>query len=182
MLSIIVAVARNMAIGRDNKLLWHLSDDLKYFKSVTQGHPVIVGRNTFISLGKPLPGRQNIVVLGEFFDEYYKDLGDTFSVSPSGGKIFDNEGIIYCQTLEDALKMGESISEEAFIIGGGSIYRATMDIADKLYITEVDVVIEDADTFFPEIDNETWRVESKGKTLRDEKAGLEYRFVTYLRK
>lgn len=171
-----------MAIGRDNKLLWHLPDDLKYFKKVTSGHPVIVGRNTFISLGRPLPNRQNIVVLGEFFDEYYKDLGDSYETSPSGGKIFDNEGIIYCETLDDAIKMGESISDEAFIIGGGSIYRATMDIADKLYITEVDVVIEDADTFFPEIDLGIWAIEERSETQKDEKTGLEFRFVTYVRK
>ena len=182
MLSIIVAVAKNMAIGKDNKLLWHISEDLKYFKNVTKGHPVIVGRNTFISLGKPLPNRQNIVVLGEFFEEYYNDLGDSFSVSPSGGKIFDSDGVIYCQTLDDALKMGESISDEAFIIGGGSIYKATMEMADKLYITEVDVVIEDADTFFPEIDGLMWKIENKGETLRDEKSGYGFRFVTYTKK
>ncbi len=129
-ISIIAAVAKNLAIGKDNKLLWHLPEDLKRFKEVTSGHPVLMGQKTYESLGKPLPDRVNIIIT---LDKDYKAPGCvvTFSLD---------------QALEEAKKTG---ADEVFVIGGGSIYRQFLPIADKLYITEVDKEFE-ADTFFPD--------------------------------
>lgn len=183
MLSTIVAIASNRAIGRDNQLLWHLPEDLRYFKSVTEGHPVIVGRNTFHSLGRPLPKRTNVVALGEFFEEDHKTLGGEIELLPSGGKCFRHNNVVYCQALNDAIDLGKEIDPvAAFIIGGASIYKATLGIVDKLYITEVDVVVEDADTFFPEIDLSIWKEDRRSETFRDDNSGLNFRFLTYIRK
>ncbi len=163
MISIIAAVAPNLAIGKENKLLWHISEDLKYFKKTTAGHTVIMGYNTFLSLNcKPLPNRTNIVITKRI-------------------KNNENDNYITVMSLEAAL--GEvKEDEEVFIIGGGMLYKSSIQLADKLYITQVDINIEDADTFFPEIDPSIWREDWRSETMKDEKTGKEFRFVTYLRK
>lgn len=158
--NIIVAVADNLAIGRDNALLWHISEDLRYFKSVTSGHTVIMGRNTFLSIGRPLPKRRNIVITRD----------------PSVCSLDKVEGIVCANSLEAALE--ECLSggdKEVFIIGGGQIYAHAMQYADTLYLTRVHTVIEDADTFFPQIDS-SWVSVSQGETMTDAQSGLDFRF------
>ena len=131
MISIICAIGKNKAIGRDNKLLWDIPHDLKHFKEITAGHPVIMGRKTFESIGRPLPNRTNIIVTRD--------------------KSYQQDKCLVANSLEEAIEKGKEIdSEEVFIIGGGSVYAQAIDLVDKLYLTIVDDVIEDADTFFPE--------------------------------
>ncbi|MDG2500796.1 MAG: dihydrofolate reductase [Porticoccaceae bacterium] len=140
-LSLIVAVSRNGVIGLNNQLPWHLPEDLKYFKSVTMGKPIVMGRKTYDSIGRPLPGRTNIVI-----------TRDAHWSAP---------GVEVAQTLEDALKLGEAACaaagvEEIMVIGGEQIYRMTLDSADRLYLTQVDAEVE-GDAFFPEIDASIWQ-------------------------
>lgn len=149
--SIIVAKAKNNAIGKDNQLLWHISEDLKRFKALTMGHPIIMGRKTFESIGRPLPGRRNIVI----------------------SRNFTREGVETASSVEDALARCQG-EDEIFITGGGEIYRQTMDIADRLYITDVDCE-PDGDTFFPEIDPGLWKEDA-----REDHEG--YSFVNYTRR
>lgn len=160
---IIVAVAANMAIGRGNDLPWHISEDLKHFKSLTSGHPVIMGRRTFESLGQPLPKRTNIVVTRGFD-------------AP--------EGVLQAGSLEEAFSLAEELLPEdgrCFVIGGGRLYAAAMDSCDRLFITHVHTSVEDADTFFPDIDPEKWIAGERSAVLHDEKSGLDFEFVTYTR-
>ena len=163
---IIVAIADNNAIGRDNALLWHISEDLKFFKRTTSGCPVIMGRKTFESIGRPLPKRTNIVVSSGF------DAPD---------------GVIVVASLEEAYKhaadTGESGEEpeRCFIIGGGRIYAQTVSDADRLIVTHVRTVIEDADTFFPPIDPSVLKVEERSQMMHDEESGYDFEFVTYTR-
>ena len=127
---IIVAIADNNAIGKDNALLWHISEDLKFFKRTTTGCPVIMGRKTFESIGRPLPKRTNIVV-SRGFD------------AP--------EGIIVVGSLSEAYTVADGSYERCFVIGGGQIYAQALADADRLIVTHVHTVIEDADTYFPQI-------------------------------
>ena len=159
MLSIIVAIAKNNAIGKDNQLLWHISEDLKYFKRITSGHAVIMGWNTFHSIGKPLPNRRNIVI-----SETQQPI----------------EGTIVVPDLATALEqiVGD---EEAFVIGGGITYRQALPFAQKLYITYVDENY-DADTFFPEIDKQQWQEISREDHACGEKFPYPFSFVVYERK
>lgn len=167
MISIIVAKARNNAIGRDNQMLWHISGDLKYFKKVTLGHPVIMGYNTWLSIGaKPLPGRKNIVV-----SRRHSALHEC--------------GAEFCSTLEEALAAARTSgtgSEEIFVIGGGQLYARAMSLADRLYITEVDTSVDDAQVYFPEIEPAIWSEETRSALLHDDRSGYDYAFVTYARK
>lgn len=161
MLNIIVAIAANNAIGKDNKLLWHLSEDLKYFKKTTLGSPIIMGRKTWKSLPfKPLPKRENIVIST---NKDYKPEGATLVHSTE-------EAVEYCNKLE-----------KCFIIGGETIYKALMPFCDKLYITKVYKDFE-ADTFFPEIEEDKWALESESEMQKDEESGLEFQFLVYTRK
>ncbi len=164
MISIIVAVAKNYAIGKDNKLLWHLSEDLKYFKRTTSGHPVIMGWNTFLSVGgRPFPNRRNIIV-NNAMEDGQRDGYEVFS------------------DLDRALAAAQTTDEQVFVIGGGMMYRTSLPKADRLYITEVDVVIEDADTFFPEIDRSVWKESSRSEKMHDDGTGYDFHFVVYDRK
>lgn len=167
MLSIIVAVAENDAIGRKNELLWHLSEDLKYFKSVTTGHPVIMGRKTYESIGRPLPGRRNIVVSrsGNVTGEIRNPQTTTLEVAGS---------------LEEAFALARG-GEEFFVIGGGQIYNQAFARADRLYITKIEARAEDADTFFPEVEAHTWKVIKESDKIRDAGNGIDFRFVVYER-
>ena len=159
-LSIIVAVSENNAIGKDNNLLWHISEDLKHFKEITSGHSVLMGRKTFESLGKKLPNRRNIVI----------------TRNPD----YTAEGCEMASSLEDAVRLcaGE---EEVFVIGGGEIYRQAMDMASKLYLTVVHKVYE-ADTFFPVIDSSCWKEISREDFFFVAKFEYPYSFIEYCRK
>ncbi len=160
-LSIIVAVAENNVIGKDNQLIWHLSEDLKRFKQITSGHSVIFGLNTYQFLPvKPLPKRKNIVIS--------QDPGITF------------EGAITVGSIEEALEICKD-ETEVFICGGASIYRQFLPMADKLYLTKVLEAFE-GDTFFPEIDANKWELKSESDIFTDEKNGIRFRFVDYVRK
>ena len=136
-ISLVVAASQNNVIGRDNQLPWHLPEDLEYFKSVTMGKPILMGRRTFDSIGRPLPGRRNIVIT--------RDLE------------WDAEGVEVVNSVDDALAAGSlANSDEIMIIGGAQIYRECLPIADRLYLTRVEAEI-DGDAFFPDIDLKQWR-------------------------
>ena len=171
MISIIVAVAANNAIGRGNRLLWHLPQDLKYFKEVTTGHPVVMGRKTYESIGRPLPGRRNIVLTrsGKLENVPIKNPATTTLEAISG--------------IEEFLKLAqEAPQEEFFILGGGELYRTMLPYADKLYITHIEATVEDADTFFPQIEPEIWSLERCSQRYSDQENNLEFRFALYTRK
>ena len=159
MISIIVAVAENGVIGSDNQMPWHISEDLRRFKAVTTGHPVIMGRKTFESLGRPLPNRTNVVI----------------TRNPS----YKVDGATVVGSLDEALALFPG-DGEVFVIGGGEIYRQAMDIADRLYITRVGTEFE-GDTRFPEIDDSRWRVTWREAHPRGEKFPHPFEFVNYQR-
>lgn len=157
---IIVAVADNGAIGINGTMPWHISEELKYFKKTTMGCPVIMGRTTFESLGKALPGRKNIVLTS-------RDI--------------DCEGVVKVSSFEEAFAACEDV-EKCFVIGGASVYAKLVNQVDRLYITEVHTTIVDADAYFPKINCDIWREISRSVRFRDEKSGLEYEFVVYDKK
>ena len=158
---IIVAISDNNAIGRDNQLLWHISEDLKFFKRTTLGCPVIMGRKTFESIGRALPKRVNIVVSRAF------NTGEEVAVATS---------------LEAAFKIAEETNlEQCFVIGGGQIYAQALSMVDSLIVTHVHTVIEEADTFFPEIDPVIWQVAERSELFHDEESGYDFAFVKYIR-
>ncbi|MBB6500015.1 dihydrofolate reductase [Pedobacter cryoconitis] len=159
-ISIIVAIAEDHGIGKDNQLLWHLPADLKHFKNTTSGHTVIMGRKTFDSVGKPLPNRRNIVI--------------TRSAS------LGIPGVEVVNTLEAAIALCDQ-NEEVFIVGGAEIYKMAMNITDKIYLTVVKGNF-DADTFFPAIDPDIWKEESSISHEPDEKNTRGYTFSTLVRK
>lgn len=143
--SLIVAMSQNRVIGRQNQMPWHLPDELKYFKRVTMGKPVVMGRNTFESIGKPLPGRPNIIV----------------TRNPD----YDADGISIVASVEESLELAEQLTErdanaEVMVIGGAQIFAVTLPLADRLYLTEVHAVV-DGDVFFPEFSPIDWRLVSR---------------------
>jgi len=156
--TIIVAAAENNAIGKDNQLIWHLSDDLKRFKKLTSGHHIIMGRKTFESFPKPLPNRTHVVITRQ----------ENYEVP---------EGVIVVNSLADAIDVAKNDSQ-AFIIGGGEIYRQALLFADKIELTRVHHNFE-ADTFFPELDNTQWKEVSNVFHPKDEKHEYEFSFITY---
>lgn len=157
-LSAIVAIDQNNAIGKDNKLPWHLPEDLKFFKRTTMGKPVLMGRKTFESLGKPLPGRLNIVISSR------EDLP-----LPDGVKLHSN-------LLDGIAEMNEAGTDEGFIIGGGQIFKEAMPLLDRLYVTHVDTAVEGADVFFPDIDHAYWKISWEEEHPADEKHAYAYTF------
>ena len=152
--SMIVAIGSNNEIGKNNDLLWYLPSDLKFFKATTMGKSIIMGRKTFQSLPKALPGRKNIVI--------------------SSDSNFNAPGAVVVTDIDAALK--ESETEEVFIIGGASIYKAYFPVADKLYITEVEFEDKEADVYFPEIDLTMWNKEILDE---GEENGLKFRHILY---
>ena len=168
MLSIIVAVAQNGAIGRNNELLWHISEDLKYFKNTTTGHPVIMGRKTYESIGRPLPGRRNIVLTRGVVDVPPIKNPQTTSIET-------------VTSLEEVLRLSQG-DEEFFVMGGGMLYNATFEMADYLYLTKIFATAEDADTFFPKVEEQMWELVKEGEIMHDEENGIEYQFTVYKRK
>lgn len=159
MLSIIVAVAKNNVIGKNNQLIWHLPEDLKRFKEITSGHTIIMGRKTFESLGRVLPNRKHIVLCND------ADL-----------KICDENVTI----VDDINKLEKYINEEEenFIIGGATIYKLLLPKADKLYITKINQEF-DGDVYFPEISEENWKITQRVKGKKDEKNPYDYEYITY---
>lgn len=158
---LIVAIGEKNEIGVRGTLPWHLSEDLKYFKRVTSGYPVIMGRTTYFSLPfRPLKGRKNIVL----------NLG--------GDPIPE---VICANSFEEAFAAAEPC-ERSFIMGGASVYRAAIDMMDRLFITHVHTTVPEADAFFPEINPDIWKVESRSEMFRDEETGYDFEFVVYVRK
>lgn len=160
MITLVVAKSDNQVIGRDNQLIWKLSSDLKRFKQLTSGHPIIMGRKTFESIGKALPNRRNIVI--------------------TKNKNWNSEGIEVVHSLEEALKKAKSLDSTIFIIGGGTIYEQSISLADAIEVTEVHAVFE-GDAYFPEIDNRTWKEVNRENFSKDEKNEFNYSFVRYER-
>ena len=160
MINLIVAKASNNVIGAKNDLIWHLPNDLKHFKNLTSGHPIIMGRKTFESLGRPLPNRTNIVITRD--------------------KNWQGENVEKEFSLEKAIESAKKINEDIYIIGGGNIYKQAMEFADVLYITEVHHEFE-GDTYFPEIDEEIWEEVDRENFMKDEKHPYAYSYVTYKR-
>lgn len=159
LISLIAAMDKQRLIGRENGLPWHLPADFKHFKEVTLGKPVIMGRKTFESIGRPLPGRTNIVI------------------SRSG---FNAEGVISVDSIEAALESAGS-AEEVMIIGGAMLYEQILPRADRMYLTMVDAVC-DGDAWFPAFDEAEWEIISDAPHPADEKNNYAFRVVTYQRK
>lgn len=164
MISLIVAMDKNGVIGKGGGIPWHLSSDFAYFKKVTKGHPIIMGRKTFESISKALPERTNIVV-----------------TSNINWTAQDCERAL---NIEDALMIAEIKpgGEDVFIIGGGAIFKEVIESADKLYVTEIDTEVRDGDTFFPEIDKKKWKETSRESHKKDAKNDHDYNFVVYDRR
>lgn len=164
-LAIIVAVGRDGAIGRGNDLVWRISADMKRFKSLTMGHPVIMGRKTWESLPKALPGRLNIVI--------------------TRNADYKADGAVVVSSLEEALSMVKS-DETPFVIGGAQIYAETLPCANRLYLTLIDADCSDADVWFPPSPAtgvmDDWRLEAESEIFHDDKLGVDYRFLDYRRK
>lgn len=161
-LTIIVAAGEDNAIGKDNDLIWHLKDDLKHFKKLTSGHHIIMGRKTFESFPKPLPNRTHIVITRQ----------NNYKVP---------DGVIVVSNLEDALDAARN-DNQPFIIGGGEIYKQSINLADKLELTRVHATFDGADTFFPDIDLNQWKEISRTTHDADEDHKYAFSFITYERK
>jgi dihydrofolate reductase len=161
MITIIAAIANNNALGKDNDLIWHLPADLKRFKKVTSGHHILMGRNTFESIGKPLPNRTSVIITRN--NDYFKD------------------GCLVANSIEEAIELSKEDSA-IFIIGGAQIYKQAIaqGLVDRLDITIVHHDFE-ADVFFPEIDMNIWKETSREDLKADEKNKYDYSFVSYKR-
>lgn len=159
MITVIAAIAENNALGKNNDLIWHLPADLKRFKTVTTGNYILMGRNTFESIGKPLPNRTTIIITRN--KNYLKD------------------GCLIAHSLEEALEMAKE-QEQIFIIGGAQIYKETLakDLADQLDITLVHKEF-DADVYFPIIDKKLWKETKREDFKADEKNKYDYSFISY---
>lgn len=155
--SLIVAASDNNVIGKNNQLPWHLPNDMKFFKNTTWGMPVIMGRKTFDSMGnKPLPGRVNIVITRQ--EDWKAD------------------GVVTVKNWNDAVFVAkDSDCKQAFVIGGGEIFKDTIKKADRIYMTRVHTII-DGDVFFPEINTKDWKLISKKECVADEKHPFDYTF------
>ena len=165
-LSLIVAMARNNTIGIDNTLPWHLPNDLKYFRATTMGKPVVMGRKTYESIGRPLPGRPNIVITRQ--------------------ADFHADGVAVVSSLEAAIEMAARLavdveSDEIMVMGGAEIYRQVLPLVERMYVTEVDADI-DGDAFFPEFDRHGWTESARESHAPCEKNPHPYSFVVYDRK
>ncbi|CAG7856084.1 dihydrofolate reductase [biofilm metagenome] len=155
-ISLIVAMASNRAIGLNNQMPWHLSADLKRFKQITMGRPIIMGRKTYEAIGKPLPGRTNIIV--------------------SRNLSYQQAGCVVVDSIDAAINHGCRLDEEVFVIGGATLYAATLPIADNLYITQINQEYE-GDTFFPSIDIAAWSVLAQEDIFNDESVNYTYSFL-----
>lgn len=159
MISLLVAMDKNRAIGVNNQLPWHLPEDLKVFKRITMGHPIIMGRKTHESIGRVLPGRENIVLTRK--------------------QNYSAPGCTIIHSVDDIKKLNaERKDEELFVIGGAELFNHVLDFSDRLYITLIEDEFE-GDTFFPEINQNVWNLVSKEKGIKDEKNPYNYYFMIY---
>ncbi len=163
MISIIAAVDQDWAIGKNASLPWRLPGELARFKKITTGHPIIMGRKTYESIGRPLPGRTNIVVTR------HSD--------------FSKEGVLVAHNLEDAFKMAQNQEggQEIFVIGGAEIFKQVLSTTDRLYLTMIEGKFE-GDVFFPKIDLKNWKEISREKVEKDSKNNYNFEFITYERR
>ncbi|MHC2993313.1 dihydrofolate reductase [Pontibacter sp. HJ8] len=162
MIAIVVAIADNHVIGKDNQLIWHLPADLRHFKQKTMGHPMIMGRKTFDSIGKPLPGRTTIIVTRQ--------------------QNFEAAGCLVAHTVQEAIDMGRELdTEQVSIVGGAEIYKQAMPFVDTLYLTRVHHTFE-GDTYFPELPEKEWQQISAEHHESDEKNRYSYSFIELRRK
>jgi len=161
MISFIVAMDESRVIGKDNQLPWHLPEDLKFFKRTTMGHAIAMGRKTHESIGRALPGRENIVITRQL-DYKSHDVTVFYSIE---------EFVKYCGNQND----------EIFVIGGAEIFKETFEYADRLYITHIEEEFE-GDTYFPEFNEREWELVSSEKGIKDEKNPYKYEFRIYDRK
>ena len=155
-ISLIVAMASNRVIGLNNQMPWHLSADLKKFKKITMGSPILMGRKTYESIGRPLPGRTNIII----------------SRNPD----YRQDGCVVVNTIESALKTGGKNAAELFIIGGSDLYKATLPIADSIYLTLINKAFN-GDTFFPDFDMQDWAEAERDDINDDPDAAFSYSFL-----
>lgn len=159
-LSLLVAVSLNHVIGIHNQLPWHLPADLKYFKKLTTGHTILMGRKTYDSIGKPLPNRESVVITRS--QDFYAD------------------GIIVKNSIEDAIEYCKD-KDEVFVIGGEIIFNQMMSFADTLYFTRVHTIIENGDAFFQEPDSDEWKLVKSDFHEKDDKNEFDYTFEVYKR-
>jgi dihydrofolate reductase len=159
MISLIAAIGKNNELGKNNTLVWSMPTDLKYFRQTTSGHPVIMGRKTFESIGRPMPNRRNIIITRD--SNYKKD------------------GIEVVNSLEEALNIAPHKNEEVFVIGGEEIFKKAMPLADRLYITHIDATDKDATVFFPEIIPIVWNEISHEEHKADKENPFDYTFSIY---
>ena len=160
-LTLIAAAAENNALGKNNRMIWHLPDDFKRFKQLTSGHHIIMGRKTFESLPGMLPNRTHVIITRQ--------------------KDFKADGCIVVNSLDEAIEACKG-DEEAFVIGGGEIYKQSIDRADKIELTRVYGTSPEADAFFPEIDRTKWKLAEEVFHPKDEKHAYDMAFMTYIRK
>jgi dihydrofolate reductase len=151
------AMDKNRVIGKDNQLPWHLPEDLKFFKRTTMGHPIAMGRKTFESIGKPLPGRENVII--------------------TRNQNYEQEGCKILHSIEELLHYSQT-QNELFIIGGAEIFREALPYADRLYLTQINHSF-DGDTFFPSFDRNEWKLVSKEKGIKNEQNPYDYEFQIY---
>lgn len=161
MISFIVAMDENRVIGKDNQLPWHLPEDLKFFKRVTMGHPIAMGRKTHESIGRVLPGRENIVITRQ--------------------TDYRSEGCTVFYSVEDFVEYCRMLGEEIFVIGGAEIFKETFPYADCLYITQIHQAFA-GDRFFPEFNQGQWELSSIEKGITNEKNPYDYEYRRYIRK
>ncbi|MBP3041399.1 dihydrofolate reductase [Bacillaceae bacterium Marseille-Q3522] len=161
MISFLLAMDENHLIGKDNKLPWHLPADLQYFKRLTTGHTVVMGRKTFSSIGKPLPNRKNIVI--------------------TRNKEANFAGCTVFHSIDEFIAYSSGKTEEFFVIGGAEIFRGLLPIADRLYITEIYHTFS-GDTYFPDIRKKDWTLISREPGIKNEKNPYDYEFHIYERK
>ena len=160
-ISLVVAAAENDAIGKEGQMPWHLPNDMKHFKNITWGMPVIMGRKTFETIGKPLRGRKNIVITRQ------------------GG--WKADGVIAVKSMDDALFVAnETDAKEVMVIGGGEIYRAAFEKTKRIYLTRIKAEVE-GDTFFPKLDNKTWKLVSRKENKADDKNPYDHSFEVWER-
>ncbi len=161
-LSIVVSIGKNLEIGKEGDLIWRISEDLKRFKQLTMGGTLIMGRKTFESIGRPLPGRINIVI--------------------SSRKDFYPDGVWVAASPEEALELARCLKRPVYVIGGEAVFRWFLPHANRLYLTEVDASDPDADVFFPVFNSGDWQEKEATPFYQDEKNGVRYRYRTLNRK
>ncbi len=161
MISFLVAMDRKNTIGKSNDLPWHLPEDLRYFKNVTMGHPIVMGRKTHESIGRILPGRENIIV--------------------TRNRDYECGECTIAHSADEVLEMERESGEEYFVIGGAELFNSFFPYADRLYITDIEDVFE-GDTFFPEYSKDDWSLVSEEKGIKNEKNPYDYYFRVYEKK